>query len=98
VRFLKRIGGFKSRVSGKCAKYFVASRLSVTRVSERFSLVVFATVLTLVMIALCQQFGPPLLSSLFRARIAHALFVTSYLTVASLCVIVVITIAYDKYR
>jgi hypothetical protein len=63
----------------------------------RFSLMVFATVLTLVVITLCQEFGPPLLSSPFGARIAHALFVTSYLTIVSLCVIVVITIAYDKY-
>jgi hypothetical protein len=88
---------FKSRVRGKCVKYFRASRLSVTRASGRFSLMVFATVPALVMITLCQGFGPPLLSSLLWDRIAHALFVTSYLIIVSLCVMLVITIAYDKY-
>jgi hypothetical protein len=88
---------FKSRVSGKCVKYFGASLLSVIRVFGRFSLRVFATVPTLVIITLCQGFGPPLLSSLLWDRIAHALFVTSYLIIVSLCVMLVITIAYDKY-
>jgi hypothetical protein len=75
-----------------------AIRLSGVRVSMRSSLMVFEVVLAVVMIALCQEFGPPLLSSLFKTRIAHAFFVTSYLLFASLCVILVITIAYDKYR
>ena len=78
-------------------KYFGASLLSVIRVFGRFSLRVFATVPTLVIITLCQGFGPPLLSSLLWDRIAHALFVTSYLIIVSLCVMLVITIAYDKY-
>jgi hypothetical protein len=55
-------------------------------------------VLAVLMIALCQELGVPLLSSLFTTRIANALFVTSYLLFASLCIILVITIAYDKYR
>ena len=75
-----------------------AIRLSGVRVSMRSSFMVFEAVLAVVMIALCQEFGAPLLSSLFTTRIANALFVTSYLLFASLCVILVITIAYDKYR
>jgi hypothetical protein len=70
----------------------------VTRVAGRFSSMVFATVLTPVMMTLCREVGPPLLSSLFRTRIAHALFVTSYLTIVSLCVILVVAVAYDKHR
>jgi hypothetical protein len=75
-----------------------AMRLGGVRVSMRSSLMVFEAVLAVVTIALCQEFGAPLLSSLFTTRIANALFVTSYLLFASLCVILVITIAYDKYR
>jgi hypothetical protein len=64
----------------------------------RSSLMVCEAVLAVLMIALCQELGVPLLSSLFTTRIANALFVTSYLLFASLCIILVITIAYDKYR
>jgi hypothetical protein len=63
----------------------------------RSSLTVCKGVVTLVMIILCYEFGPPRIGSLFTAGVAHAFFVTSYLIFVSLCVIAVITIAYDKY-
>jgi hypothetical protein len=94
---LVRTWWFKVRLSGKCVKYFGASRLSETRVSGRFSLMIAQTVPTRVMIALYQTFGTPLPTLPLWARIAHALFVTSYLIIVSLCIIFVITIAYDKY-
>jgi hypothetical protein len=42
--------------------------------------------------------GPPLSGLLFKARVAHALFITSYLLVFSLCIILVVTVVYDKFR
>lgn len=46
---------------------------------------------------LCRESGSPLTSLPFKTRVVHALFVSSYLLLFSLVIIIVAAVTYDKY-